>query len=89
MPPITPSIRILPVSVRGNAGPERPKCGVEQGDQMHWVSPGRNNMVSTQFVSDRMIAWLAANGVVRGIVSGLGLLNIWIAVSDAIEYREP
>jgi len=35
------------------------------------------------------IAWLTANGVVRGIVSGLGLLNIWIAVSDAIEYREP
>jgi hypothetical protein len=26
---------------------------------------------------------------VRGVVSGLGLLNIWIAVSDAIEYREP
>jgi len=35
------------------------------------------------------IAWFAASGVVRGIVSGLGLLNIWIAVSDAIEYREP
>ena len=30
------------------------------------------------------IAWLANNGVVRGIVSGLGLLNIWIAISDAI-----
>jgi hypothetical protein len=35
------------------------------------------------------IAWLAANGAVRGIVSGLGLLNVWIAVSDAIHYREP
>jgi hypothetical protein len=35
------------------------------------------------------VAWLAANGAVRGIVSGLGLLNIWIAVSDAIRYREP
>ncbi|HVW77518.1 MAG TPA: hypothetical protein VHB45_07885 [Alloacidobacterium sp.] len=35
------------------------------------------------------IAWLSANGAVRGVVSGLGLLNIWIAVSDAIEYREP
>jgi hypothetical protein len=34
------------------------------------------------------IAWLANNGVVRGIVSGLGLLNIWIAISDAIGYRE-
>lgn len=35
------------------------------------------------------LAWFTANGAVRGIVSGLGLLNIWIAVSDAIHYREP
>lgn len=35
------------------------------------------------------VAWFAANGVVRGVVSGLGLLNIWIAVGDAIRYREP
>lgn len=35
--------------------------------------------------------WLtdvASNGVVRGIVSGLGLLNLWVAISDAIHYRE-
>lgn len=31
---------------------------------------------------------LALSGVVRGIVSGLGLLNIWIAVFDAIHFRE-
>jgi hypothetical protein len=31
---------------------------------------------------------LLLNGVARGIVSGLGLLNIWIAVHDAIHYRE-
>jgi hypothetical protein len=35
------------------------------------------------------IAWFASNGAVRGVVSGLGLLNIWIAISDAIHYREP
>lgn len=35
------------------------------------------------------IAWLADNGVVRGLVSGLGLLNLWIAISDAVQYREP
>lgn len=35
------------------------------------------------------IGWLAASGAVRGIVSGLGILNIWIAVTDAILYREP
>ncbi len=29
----------------------------------------------------------AANGAVRGIVSGLGLLNLWIAFKDALRYR--
>ncbi len=29
----------------------------------------------------------AANGAVRGIVSGLGLLNLWIAFHDAIRSR--
>jgi len=28
----------------------------------------------------------AANGAVRGIVSGLGLLNLWIAFHDAIRH---
>ena len=28
----------------------------------------------------------AANGAVRGIVSGLGLLNLWIAFQDAVRY---
>jgi hypothetical protein len=28
----------------------------------------------------------AANGAVRGIVSGLGLLNLWIAFQDAIRH---
>ena len=30
----------------------------------------------------------AANGAVRGIVSGLGLLNLWIAFQDAIRHRD-
>ncbi len=30
----------------------------------------------------------AANGAVRGIVSGLGLLNLWIAFHDAIRHRD-
>jgi hypothetical protein len=29
----------------------------------------------------------AANGAVRGIISGLGLLNLWIAFHDAFRYR--
>jgi hypothetical protein len=27
-------------------------------------------------------------GLVRGIISGLGLLDIWIGVSEAVHYRE-
>jgi hypothetical protein len=34
------------------------------------------------------VAHLTQSGAVRGIVSGLGLLNLWIAVSDAIHYKE-
>ncbi|MGH9600404.1 MAG: hypothetical protein ACRD27_11115 [Terracidiphilus sp.] len=30
---------------------------------------------------------VAANGAVRGLVSGLGLLNLWIAFQDAVQYR--
>ena len=33
------------------------------------------------------LAIYAANGAVRGIISGLGLLNIWIAIQDAIRHR--
>jgi hypothetical protein len=31
---------------------------------------------------------LATLGAVRGIVSGLGLLNLWIAFRDAIRHRD-
>ncbi len=34
------------------------------------------------------LAPILLNGIARGIVSGLGLLNIWIAIHDAIHYRE-
>jgi hypothetical protein len=30
----------------------------------------------------------AANGAVRGLVSGLGLLNLWIAFHDALHHRD-
>jgi hypothetical protein len=35
--------------------------------------------------------WLSAllhNGAVRGIISGLGLLDIWIGISEAVHYRD-
>jgi hypothetical protein len=34
------------------------------------------------------LSTIAANGAVRGIVSGLGLLNLWIALHDAIRSRD-
>ncbi len=34
------------------------------------------------------VARIMQHGAVRGMVSGLGLLNLWIAISDAIHYKE-
>lgn len=34
------------------------------------------------------VAHFTASGAVRGFTSGLGLLNLWIAISDAIHYKE-
>src|SRR5580692_8311767 len=34
------------------------------------------------------LSLFAAHGAVRGIVSGLGLLNLWIAFQDAIRHRD-
>lgn len=31
---------------------------------------------------------LLMSGAARGIISGLGLLNLWIAVDEAVHYRE-
>jgi hypothetical protein len=31
---------------------------------------------------------LAHTGAVRGLISGLGLLDIWIGVSEAVHYRD-
>jgi hypothetical protein len=43
------------------------------------------NPIFLQFPS---LSVLAAHGAVRGIVSGLGLLNLWIAFQDAIRHRD-
>lgn len=40
------------------------------------------------FVQYPTLSIVAANGAVRGIVSGLGLLNLWIAFQDAIRFRD-
>jgi hypothetical protein len=39
------------------------------------------------FVQFPTLSVYAAHGAVRGIISGLGLLNLWIALQDAIHFR--
>lgn len=34
------------------------------------------------------IANFALHGITRGLVSGLGLLNVWIALAEAVHYHE-
>jgi hypothetical protein len=34
------------------------------------------------------LASFLRNGAVRGVISGVGLLDIWIGVSEAIHYRD-
>jgi hypothetical protein len=40
------------------------------------------------FITFPTLAIYAANGAVRGMISGLGLLNLWIAFQDAIRHRD-
>lgn len=40
------------------------------------------------FIQFPTLSIYAANGAVRGIVSGLGLLNLWIAFHDAIHHTD-
>jgi hypothetical protein len=50
-----------------------------------WTPLWTNNHLFNYFphVSSLLMA-----GAVRGIISGLGLLNLWIAVDEAVHYRE-
>ncbi len=43
------------------------------------------NPIFLQFPS---LSIFVTNGAVRGLVSGLGLLNLWIALQDAIRHRD-
>ena len=40
------------------------------------------------FVQFPTLSIYAANGAVRGIISGLGLLNLWFAFRSAIDHRD-
>src|SRR5579859_1216433 len=50
-----------------------------------WTRVWDNNV----FIESRpALAAVLHNGAVRGFISGLGLLDIWIGVSEAIHYRD-
>lgn len=34
------------------------------------------------------LAAILHNGAVRGIISGIGLIDIWIGISEAVHYRD-
>ncbi len=40
------------------------------------------------FQSHPALAAVLQNGAVRGLISGVGLLDIWIGVSEAVHYRD-
>jgi hypothetical protein len=50
-----------------------------------WKDIWDKNML---FNSYPQIGFILRLGPVRGIISGLGLLDIWIGISEAIHYRE-
>ena len=39
-------------------------------------------------LSHPALASVLHNGAVRGMISGLGLLDIWIGISEAVHYRD-
>ena len=50
-----------------------------------WSRVWDNNL---WFQSHPALAAVMHNGAVRGFISGLGLLDIWIGVSEAVNYRD-
>lgn len=50
-----------------------------------WTRIWDNNM----FIQARpALASFLHNGAVRGVISGLGLIDIWIGISEAVHYRD-
>jgi hypothetical protein len=50
-----------------------------------WPRVWDNNLF---ILSHPSLAAFLHNGAVRGIISGLGLLDIWIGISEAVHYRD-
>jgi hypothetical protein len=50
-----------------------------------WLPAWTENAVVNDFPSLR---WLLGTGFIRGLATGLGLLDLWIGISEAVQYRE-
>ena len=50
-----------------------------------WTQQWADNVLLFRFPALRTVV---SNGFVRGLCSGLGILDIWIGFSEAIHYRE-
>lgn len=50
-----------------------------------WTRFWDNNLF---FQAHPTLSAVLHNGAVRGLISGLGLLDIWIGISEAVHYRD-
>jgi hypothetical protein len=50
-----------------------------------WRQVWENNTI---VLNHPQVGVLLRHGAVRGILSGIGLLDIWIGISEAIHYRD-
>lgn len=50
-----------------------------------WQPVWTDNALVTNFPTLR---WLLGTGFVRGLATGLGMLDLWIGISEAVHYRD-
>ena len=50
-----------------------------------WLPAWTENSLVSDFPTLR---WLLGTGFIRGLTSGLGLLDLWIGISEAVHYRD-
>ena len=50
-----------------------------------WLPQWTENSLISDFPNVR---WLLGTGFVRGLVTGIGILDLWIGISEAVHYRD-
>jgi hypothetical protein len=50
-----------------------------------WLPQWTENSLVSDFPNVR---WLIGTGFVRGLVTGIGVLDLWIGISEAVHYRD-